>query len=778
MTTLGFSEAQQTTIRKTIAAILHLGNVEFQADTVPKAQGIDTVHVANPDEVEAAAKLLGVNAEFLTAALLFRSVSTGVGKRLSSYGIPLDHNSAIYVRDALAKGLYERLFLWLVSHINTKIKSSLSTTEILSIGLLDIYGFEIFQKNSFEQFCINHCNEKLQQVFIELTLKSEQEEYVREGIEWTPVKYFDNKTICELIEKKPMGIISLLDESCLIANSSDQAFLEKLDKYFAKHDHYESFLTAKDKTIKSGEFRLKHYAGDVSYDVSGFIDKNKDTLWRDVLVVMSQSTDSLMSTLFPPVDDSKKRPETAGSQFRTAMNSLIDTLLKCQPHYVRCIKPNDLKKSGNMDEERTRHQIRYLGLVENVRVRRAGFANRQEYKRFLHRYKMTTPSTWPTWKGSDRSGVEEIIKHHKLPSDEFRLGKTKVFIKNPRTLFMFEEKRAEVLPKIMIKLQATWRGYWQRMQYKKTRAAHNIQSAWRGYKSGIIYIKNQAAFLIQLKWRSYKANKYMSSVISSFQNVKSDPTLGKTTKWPPVTPGSARAEGYLILIWRKWRAERMVKSLSEEETSIIKQKIITYDIFHGKKPWNAPRKFEADYVDVESNPNRKKFISVMQKMFLSGGDTRVLFADFVSKINSKSAAQQRALVVTDSNIYKQDPKNYKMTKGGIPLSSVSGIALTGRSDGWVLVRCSAPHPDVLVDLGVFSDNEKFSEFVTVIVSQCRSVFGNLVSVDFSDNWTYNNARSAKDNAGKDFQLKFASDAAIKVPTFKKGKGTQNFVYYS
>eukprot|EP01098_Paradermamoeba_levis_P006270 TRINITY_DN2608_c0_g1_i1.p1 TRINITY_DN2608_c0_g1~~TRINITY_DN2608_c0_g1_i1.p1 ORF type:complete len:597 (-),score=180.54 TRINITY_DN2608_c0_g1_i1:92-1882(-) len=585
-----------------------------------------------------------------------------------------------------------------------------------------------------------------------------------------------------------------------------QGFPGKIGQIFCQACHYESFLAAKDKSIKPTEFRLKHYAGDVTYETNGFLDKNKDTLFRDVLIVMSQSTDPLIAELFPPVNDSRKRPETSGSQFRTAMAALIDTLLKCQPHYVRCIKPNDLKKANNVDEQRTRHQIRYLGLVENVRVRRAGFANRQEYKRFLERYKMTTPSTWPRWKGDDRSGVVEIIKYHKIPQEEFRLGKTKVFIKNPQTLFSFEEKRSQILPKIITKIQALWRGYWQCQEYKKTRAAMNIQAAWRGYTQRAVYIKTMAAVLIQKHWRGHKHRKqwkirkaamkislfyfrlmvrrYINHLGTTFGNVKADPFLGKKLLWPKVPSSLQSSESYLKTIFIYWRARRMVNSLNGDEKIAIKQKFVAYDIFHNNKYWNPRRKYEADYLDVEGNPHRAKFISVMQKIFLDGGDTQVLFGDLVTKINSKNKPQARALVITDSNIYKQDPKNYKMTKGGIPLSSIVSINLTKHKDTFCHIVSSPPHPDVLVDLtnpdlaeGPNQAEERLSEFVTVLVAQCKVVFGNDVGIHYGDSWTYNNSRSVKGGPGKELQLKFLRDPNIKFPVFKKGKNNLNFVYY-
>ena len=193
--------------------------------------------------------------------------------------------------------------------------------------------FFFLKKNFFLNS--NLTNEKLQQVFIELTLKQEQEEYMREGIQWTPVEYFNNKVICDLIEKKPMGIIAILDECTLLANTTDKQFLQKLSNNFGQNPHYEDFQSSKKKEIKASEFRVKHYAGDVTYDVEGMLETNRDTLFPDLINACAEGKNPIMPNIFQHYD-SKKRPVTSGSQFRTALAQLIDQLMSCNPHYIRC----------------------------------------------------------------------------------------------------------------------------------------------------------------------------------------------------------------------------------------------------------------------------------------------------------------------------------------------------------------------------------------------------------------------------------------------------------
>uniref|UniRef100_H9GEN3 Myosin motor domain-containing protein n=1 Tax=Anolis carolinensis TaxID=28377 RepID=H9GEN3_ANOCA len=297
-------------------------------------------------------------------------------------------------REPSANTSYGRTFSWLVNKIKpeTELLGWRSSCSVL--GLLDIYGFEVFQHNSFEQFCINYCNEKLQQLFIELTLKSEQEEYEAEGVAWETVPYFNNKIICDLVEEKFKGIIAILDEECLRpGDATDATFLEKLEETIKSHPHFLTHKLADAKTRKSlgrEEFRLLHYAGEVTYSVAGFLDKNNDLLFRNLKEVNGEAAGQgrgrgpvtwmasiLASTLLPSCQ--------AVTQFKTSLSKLMEILMSKEPSYIRCIKLNDAKQPGRFDEVLIRHQVKYLGLMENLRVRRAGFAYRRKYEVFLQR---------------------------------------------------------------------------------------------------------------------------------------------------------------------------------------------------------------------------------------------------------------------------------------------------------------------------------------------------------------------------------------------------------
>jgi len=755
MDVLGFSSGTKTSIWKLLSGILHLGNVTFSQDSAAKT-GQTLVTVSNPSVIDIVGQLFQCDIPSLKRALTFRSISTGVGKRGSVISVPLDSQQASFTRDALSKATYERVFTWLVEHINKKLACK-TTGSKLTIGILDIYGFEVFENNSFEQFCINLCNEKLQQLFIELTLKSEQEEYVKEGIKWEPIQYFNNQIICQLIEGKPVGIISLLDECCLIAESTDKTFLEKMNHNFKTHAHYQSYATTNDRKIGETHFRLKHYAGDVTYDVTGVLEKNKDTLFVDLITTMQSSKDILIQELFPPVDlNSKKRPITAGTQFKNALQTLMDKLLACQPHYIRCVKSNDEKRSGVLDEQRVRHQVRYLGLLENVRVRRAGFAYRQTFDRFLWRYKMLSKNTWPRWKKSTKEGTQEILNCLSIGPEEYRMGKTKVFIRNPTTLFKLEELREQEMPRIVTLMQAAWRGYCAR-------------SKWA---------QRKAAIKIQLYYRKYRFRKYFVLLNRAFQNVANDPKYGKFVQWPPNPSILENSVVLLKKVHACWRAKMMITALTPEAQAHMRQKVLSYDTFKGKKPWNVPRQYEADYLEKDSNPNKDKYIAQMQLLFSTYGDSQIYFADYVNKVNNKGKSQRRGIVVTERNIYKHDPKNYKIKKFGTPLSEVISISLSPHKDTFVVVHCKDPYRDILLDLGT-EGTEKYSEFVTVLLQEIKKLTGQTIPVSFGDQITYNNSRE-KNKPGIQCSLGFQlnNDPKANGLVFKTGKNNHNVILYT
>lgn len=482
MEIIGLSQSEQDNIFRMLATILWIGNISFVEDESGNAA------VRDAGVTNFVAYLLEVDAEMLKTSLTERIIETSHGmRRGSTYHVPLNIVQATAVRDALAKGIYNNLFQWIVDRVNVSLKGLSENYEKKAIGILDIYGFEIFEHNSFEQICINYVNEKLQQIFIQLTLKAEQDEYVQEQIKWTPIDYFNNKVVCDLIEatRPQPGLFAALNDSIKTAHAdsdaADQVFAQRLSMVGANNRHFED---------RRGKFIIKHYAGDVTYDVSGMTDKNKDNMLRDLLELLSCSSNSFVTTsLFPPnllaaVTDSKKRPETASDKIKRSANLLVDTLSQCQPSYIRTIKPNQTKRPKEYDNQQVLHQIKYLGLKENVRIRRAGFAYRTTFDKFVQRFYLLSPATGYAgdyiWRGDDVSAVKEILKSCHIPPTEYQMGTTKVFIKTPETLFALEDMRDKYWHNMAARIQRAWRRYVKR----KEDAAKVIQSAWRVKKHG------------------------------------------------------------------------------------------------------------------------------------------------------------------------------------------------------------------------------------------------------------------------------------------------------
>lgn len=479
MNVIGMAESEQDDVFRMLAAILWIGNIQFVEDDQGNAA------IADESVIAYVAYLLEVDSPSVHRAMTIRLMETARGGRRGSvYEVPLNTTQALAVRDALSKAIYFNLFDWIVERVNSSLTARSATTN--SIGILDIYGFEIFEKNSFEQLCINYVNEKLQQIFIQLTLKAEQDEYAREQIKWTPINYFDNKVVCSLIEdKRPPGVFAALNDSCATAHAdssaADNTFLGRLN-FLGQNPNFES---------RQGQFIIKHYAGDVGYSVQGMTDKNKDQLLKDLLNLVGSSGNPFVHTLFPNQvnQDDKRRPPTASDKIKASANDLVATLMKAQPSYIRTIKPNDNKAPKEYDSGNVLHQVKYLGLQENVRIRRAGFAYRQTFDKFVERFYLLSPKTSYageyTWTGDVETGARQILKDTSIPAEEYQMGISKVFVKTPETLFALEAMRDRYWHNMAIRIQRAWRNY---LRYR-AECATRIQRFWRRMTGGLEFIK-------------------------------------------------------------------------------------------------------------------------------------------------------------------------------------------------------------------------------------------------------------------------------------------------
>ncbi|XP_072334647.1 unconventional myosin-Ib isoform X2 [Scyliorhinus torazame] len=548
MQIVGFMDDEVELVLEVVAAVLKLGNIEFKPES--RMNGLDESRIQDKNELKEICELLGQDQAVLERAFSFRTVEAKQEKVSTTLNVA----QAYYARDALAKNLYNRLFTWLVNRINESIKAQIKVRKKV-MGVLDIYGFEIFENNSFEQFIINYCNEKLQQIFIELTLKEEQEEYVKEGIEWTHIEYFNNAIICELIENNTNGILAMLDEECLRPGTvTDETFLEKLNQVCAVHERFESRMSKSsrflnDTTLPHTCFRIQHYAGKVMYHVEGFVDKNNDLLYRDLSQAMWKTNHMLVKTLFPegnPAKMSLKRPPTAGSQFKTSVATLMKNLQTKNPNYIRCIKPNDQKAPHVFTEALVCHQVRYLGLMENVRVRRAGYAFKQPYEPCLERYKMLCSQTWPHWRQGARNGVQVLLTELQIPPEEFSYGRSKIFIRNPRTLFELEDLRKRRLEDLATLIQKIYRGWKCRTHFQLMKKSQITISAWTKrhfQRKKYLHLKS-VTLLIQSYIRGWKARKLLRELKHQKRCEASATTIAA--------------------YWRGFQARRELRRLKEE----------------------------------------------------------------------------------------------------------------------------------------------------------------------------------------------------------------------
>ncbi|NXK51941.1 MYO1A protein, partial [Chauna torquata] len=701
MAVIGFSPAEVTALLEVTAVVLKLGNVELSS--CYQASGMEACSIAEPRELHEICELIRLDPSTLEQALCSRTVKARDETVLTALSV----SQGYYGRDALAKNIYSRLFDWLVNRINTSIQVKPGKQRKV-MGVLDIYGFEIFQDNGFEQFIINYCNEKLQQIFILMTLKEEQEEYVREGIQWTPVEFFDNSIICDLIENSKCGILAMLDEECLRPGVvNEETFIIKLNQLFATHKHYESKETQNAKHVTDISlpqrcFRIHHYAGKVTYNVTGFIEKNNDLLFRDLSQAMWAAQHTLLRSLFPegnPQKVSLKLPPTAGFQFKASVATLMKNLYSKNPNYIRCIKPNETKMAMLFTPELVLAQIRYLGLMENVRVRRAGYAFRQLYSPFLERYKMLSTKTWPHWAGGDREGTEVLLAELKFPPEELAYGHTKIFIRSPRTLFDLEKRRQERVAELATLIQKMFRGWQCRTHYQLMRKSQIMISAWfRGHVQQTRYKQTKrSALLLQAYVRGWKvrriyrryfrsgastrlANFIYRRLVQKFlvglqKNLPPLSVLDRT--WPPVPyKFLAGASQELKTIFYHWKCKKYREQLTPQRKALLQAKLCASELFKDKKTLYAKslqQPFQGEYLGLTQNPKYQKLHAVAKD--------KLVMAEAVRKVNrANGKTVPRLLLLTTEHLVLADPKAAQ-PKIVLSLSDISGVSVTRFSDG-------------------------------------------------------------------------------------------------
>ncbi|KAI8125546.1 Unconventional myosin-XV [Lucilia cuprina] len=525
MQVLGVSEGEREGIIRVLASVLHLGNVYFHRRQLRHGQ--EGVEVGSDAEIKWAAHLLHISAEGLHRALTSR-ITEARSERLHT---PLSIDQALDSRDAFAKALYSGLFNWLVSRINSIVQKG-GTHDAHRISILDIFGFEDLAENSFEQLCINYANENLQLYFNKHVFKLEQAEYSRERLEWTPLTWDDNLPVIHLLAKKPVGIFHLLDDESNFPRASDMSFLEKCHYNHALNELYSR------PRIGAQEFGITHYAGQVWYCVDGFLDKNRDALRSDVLELLGSSKLQLVSDLTKQLraqrDSGKTLPKgnngrfvtmkprtpTVAARFSDSLQQLLQSMGRCNPWFVRCIKPNNEKQSLKMDMPCVLQQLRYLGMLDTIQIRQKGYPVRLRFQHFVERYRHLMRSPLP--RGTPYRELCRILLESMpntgIEGPDYQLGATRVFLREALHR-MLESGRSDRLKTSAVVIQKHVRGMLVRRQLaRKKKAATRIQTKWRGYREQKKFRDlRRGAIKAQALWRGKMGRKRVVKLRADYQ---------------------------------------------------------------------------------------------------------------------------------------------------------------------------------------------------------------------------------------------------------------------
>uniref|UniRef100_A0A3Q2TYC2 Myosin-7 n=1 Tax=Fundulus heteroclitus TaxID=8078 RepID=A0A3Q2TYC2_FUNHE len=488
MDTLGFPPEEKYGCYKIVGAIMHFGNMKFK-----KKQREEQAEADGTESGDKAAYLMGISSSELLKGLLNPRVK--VGNEFIVKGQTVEQVN--YAVAALSKATYDRMFRWLVGRINLSLYTALPRQYF--IGVLDIAGFEIFELNSFEQLCINFTNEKLQQYFNHHMFILEQEEYRTEGIEWTFIDFgLDLQACIDLIER-PMGILSIMEEECMFPKATDGSLKTKLyDYHLGKSPNFQRPRPDKKRKYETA-FELVHYAGVVPYNITGWLDKNRDPLNETVVTLFQKSSNKLLAGLFEDYvcSDAGRTPEpeprrrkaasfqTVSQMHKENLNKLMANLRSTQPHFVRCIIPNETKSPGVMDPFLVLHQLRCNGVLEGIRICRKGFPNRMVYAEFKQRYRILNPSAVPEDSYMDsRKAAEKLLGSLDVDHGQYKFGHTKVFFK-AGLLGQLEDMRDSRLSHIITAVQARCRGKLMRLELQE------------------LMLKRDASMVIQFNLRAF-----------------------------------------------------------------------------------------------------------------------------------------------------------------------------------------------------------------------------------------------------------------------------------
>ncbi|KAK1279441.1 hypothetical protein QJS04_geneDACA003163 [Acorus gramineus] len=679
-----------------LAAVLWLGNISFSV--IDNENHVETVE---DEGVTTAARLMGCGVRDLMLSLSTRKIQVGNDNIVQK----LTLSKAIDARDALAKSIYASLFDWLVEQINNSLEAGKENTG-RSISILDIYGFESFHKNGFEQFCINYANERLQQHFNRHLFKLEQEDYTQDGIDWTRVEFEDNQECLNLFEKKPLGLLSLLDEESNFPKATDLTFATKLKQHLNSNYYF--------KGERGGAFKVCHYAGEVLYDTSGFLEKNRDPLHIDFMNLLSSCRCELpqlfgrnmlneSKKLLSPLrrlhaTDSQK--QSVGAKFKVQLFKLMQRLENTSPHFIRCIKPNTKQLPGIYDKDLVLQQLRCCGVLEVVRIARSGYPTRMTHQQFAKRYGFLLLEDVESHDPLSISVA--VLQHYNVLPDMYQVGYTKLFFRTGQ-IGALDDARNQTLQGILA-IQKGFRGQSARRAFKELKKASMIlQSYVRGEKARkeFEYALNsrRAAIVIQkhvkqhIAKRAYNDQKiaviHIQSVIrgwlarkhlSFLQNVEvlklklKDPDgEDDYDDFKDFEQERAHQSALEELERRVFKAETALKQ-KEEENAILKLQLQQYDV---------------KWLDYEAK------MTSMEEMWQQQ----------MTSLQMSLAAARKSLAADDT---MSQPGRFDASPSPLYYESDDGVSLESRTPESVPVRSRTSDPGT--DVGQHAVNRLIRDF--------------------------------------------------------------------
>ncbi|XP_055632539.1 unconventional myosin-Ib isoform X2 [Toxorhynchites rutilus septentrionalis] len=686
---LGFGQDEIFSIFTILAVVLKLGNLIFIPTT--NIDGSEGCEISNEYELEEIAQLLQ-----LDGRLLFHCL-TRIGEswdQIVSDGSEIDAAYASRIRFALCRTLYGRLFTLMVARTNEQLKlkqHGMGMGGIVrgrTVGLLDFFGFEVLEKNSLEQLAINYCNERLQQHFVRNVLKYQQDLYVAEGLEWIKIDFFDNQGICELIDKPCYGILQLIDEPQII---NDGILLTRLHQCCSGHTNF----LARDPSLPSNSFQIRHFEGPVLYATNGFVEKNIDFLPKHVSACLYQNCElPIVANLFPEGNPKRqsiaRKPTSLSTNLRNTLQTLLKQLEQRYNHYIFCIKPNELRQSKMFELGLVQHQVRYMCLMPLINLWRNGHYFNMIHSRFVQRYKLLCQYTWPHFSGSMIDGVALIIRSVPLPAAEFTIGRKKVFIRSPRTVYELDEFRKVRLNELAMLIQKTYRCYTKRKHFLALRTSQIvIAHTWRSWrereKIRISEFKKQAHWAVQVIGRFFVLIKTREFLFTLLLRLPHDNMSPICHEWPTAPSFLAETSQLLRNIFHRWRCYKYRKSFDQPARNRMREKVTASIIFKDRKvsyPRTVAHPFHGDYIRLRQNVQWKR-------VSCEHNDQYVVFADIINKIARSSGKFIPILLVVSTNSMLLLDQKTMQIKYRIPASEIYRMSLSPFFDDIAVIHIRA-----------------------------------------------------------------------------------------